>query len=49
MQTLAAHFAPIAEALAASEADILSELAAVQGPAADLGGTIEPTRKRQSQ
>ena len=35
---LAAHFAPIAEALAASEADILSELAAVQGPAADLGG-----------
>jgi isocitrate dehydrogenase len=35
---LAAHFAPIAAALAAGEADILSELAAVQGPAADLGG-----------
>ncbi|MGB3246328.1 MAG: NADP-dependent isocitrate dehydrogenase [Sulfitobacter sp.] len=35
---LAAHFAPIAEALAASEEKILSELAAVQGPAADLGG-----------
>ena len=35
---LAAHFAPIAEALAADEAKILSELAAVQGPAADLGG-----------
>ena len=35
---LGAHFAPIAAALAASEAVILSELAAVQGPAADLGG-----------
>ena len=35
---LAAHFAPIAEALAAGEADILSELAAVQGAPADLGG-----------
>ena len=35
---LAAHFAPIADALAASEAAILSEIAAVQGPAADLGG-----------
>lgn len=35
---IAAHFAPIAEALAAGEAKIVSELAAVQGPAADLGG-----------
>ena len=35
---LAAHFAPIAEALATNEAAILAELAAVQGPAADLGG-----------
>ncbi|MDG1469937.1 MAG: NADP-dependent isocitrate dehydrogenase [Ascidiaceihabitans sp.] len=35
---LAAHFAPIATALAAGEEQILSELAAVQGPAADLGG-----------
>lgn len=35
---LAAHFAPIAEALAADEAKILSELAAVQGPAVELGG-----------
>ena len=35
---LAAHFAPMAEALAADEAKILAELAAVQGPAADLGG-----------
>ena len=35
---LAAHFAPIAKGLAEGEAAILSELAAVQGPAADLGG-----------
>ncbi len=35
---LAAHFAPIAQALAAGEEKILAELAAVQGPAADLGG-----------
>ncbi len=35
---LAADFAPMAEALAADEAKILAELAAVQGPAADLGG-----------
>ena len=35
---LAAHFAPIAAALAEGEAAILSELAAVQGPAVDLGG-----------
>ena len=35
---LAAHFAPLAEALAANEDKILSELAAAQGPAADLGG-----------
>jgi isocitrate dehydrogenase len=35
---LAAHFAPIAQALTAGEADILAELAAAQGPAVDLGG-----------
>ncbi len=35
---LAAHFAPVAEALAANEDKILSELAAVQGPSVDLGG-----------
>ncbi|MGR3603295.1 MAG: NADP-dependent isocitrate dehydrogenase [Heliomarina sp.] len=35
---LAAHFAPIAKDLAAKEADILSELAGVQGNAVDLGG-----------
>jgi isocitrate dehydrogenase len=35
---LAAYFAPVAKALAEGEADILAELAAVQGPAVDLGG-----------
>ncbi|UWQ97823.1 NADP-dependent isocitrate dehydrogenase [Rhodobacteraceae bacterium S2214] len=35
---LAAHFAPIAEALVAGEAAIVSELAAAQGSAVDLGG-----------
>ena len=35
---LAAHFAPIAKALAEGEAAIVSELAAAQGAAADLGG-----------
>jgi len=35
---LAAHFAPVAEALASNEEAILAELAAVQGAAADLGG-----------
>ena len=35
---LSQHFAPIALALAENEAAILSELAAVQGPAVDLGG-----------
>ncbi len=35
---LAAHFAPIAKALAEKEATILAELAAVQGKPVDLGG-----------
>jgi len=35
---LAAHFAPIADALASNEAKITAELAAAQGSAADLGG-----------
>jgi isocitrate dehydrogenase len=35
---LAAHFAPIAQALADGEAAILGELAAAQGDAVDLGG-----------
>ncbi|MDF1733727.1 MAG: NADP-dependent isocitrate dehydrogenase [Minwuia sp.] len=43
---LAAHFAPIAEALAAGEARILSELAAVQGRTAELGGYYRPDAAR---
>ena len=39
---LAAEFAPVAEALAAGEAAILSELATAQGPAADIGGYYRP-------
>ncbi|MBL4811070.1 MAG: NADP-dependent isocitrate dehydrogenase [Rhodobacteraceae bacterium] len=35
---LAAHFAPVADALAANEAKIVVELAAPQGAGADLGG-----------
>ena len=35
---LAAHFAPIAKALAENEARIVAEIAAVQGKPADLGG-----------
>ncbi|WP_172982777.1 NADP-dependent isocitrate dehydrogenase [Roseovarius bejariae] len=35
---LAAHFAPIAKALAEKESEIVSELAAAQGKPADLGG-----------
>jgi isocitrate dehydrogenase len=35
---MAAHFAPIAEGLAASEDKIVAELAAVQGKPADTGG-----------
>ncbi len=40
---LAAHFAPIAKALAEGEEAILAELAAVQGPAADIGGYYRPS------
>jgi isocitrate dehydrogenase len=35
---LAAEFAPVAQALAANEAEIVSELAATQGKPADIGG-----------
>ena len=35
---LAAHFAPLAQALADNEETIVAELAAAQGPAADIGG-----------
>ncbi len=39
---LAAHFAPIAEALTANEDKITAELAAAQGAPADLGGYYHP-------
>ncbi|WP_432448521.1 NADP-dependent isocitrate dehydrogenase [Aliiroseovarius marinus] len=40
---LAAEFTPIAKALAEGEAAILSEMAAAQGPAADIGGYFRPS------
>ena len=39
---LAAHFKPLAEALAANEQKIVDELAAVQGKPADIGGYYLP-------
>lgn len=43
---LAAHFAPIAEALAENESTIVAELAADQGKPADLGGYYHPDPAR---
>ena len=43
---LAAHFAPVAKALAENEGKILAELAAVQGKAADTGGYYHPDPKK---
>ncbi len=40
---LAAEFAPVAKALADGEEAILAELAAVQGPAAEIGGYYHPS------
>ncbi|SHK20478.1 isocitrate dehydrogenase [Shimia gijangensis] len=40
---LAAEFAPLAKALADGEAAITAELAAAQGPAADIGGYYRPS------
>ncbi|SMR82546.1 isocitrate dehydrogenase [Aliiroseovarius halocynthiae] len=40
---LAAEFAPVAKALAEGEEAILAELAAAQGPAADIGGYFRPS------
>jgi isocitrate dehydrogenase len=40
---LAAEFAPVAKALADGEEAILAELAAAQGPAADIGGYFRPS------
>jgi isocitrate dehydrogenase len=45
---LAAHFAPIAKALAEGEAAILAELAAAQGPAADIGGYYKPSVEKKA-
>ncbi|WP_204112422.1 NADP-dependent isocitrate dehydrogenase [Shimia biformata] len=45
---LAAEFAPIAKALADGEAAILSELAAAQGPAADIGGYYRPSVEKKA-
>ncbi|MHC4849372.1 MAG: NADP-dependent isocitrate dehydrogenase [Planctomycetota bacterium] len=42
---LAAHFAPVAEALAAAEQKITTELLAAQGPAQDLGGYYQPVKE----
>ncbi|MGI3185380.1 NADP-dependent isocitrate dehydrogenase [Nioella aestuarii] len=46
---LAAHFAPIAKALAEGETAILGELAAAQGPAADIGGYYKPSVEKKAQ
>ena len=45
---LAAHFAPIAKALTEGETAILAELAAVQGPAADIGGYYRPSVEKKA-
>ena len=42
---LAAHFAPVAKALADGEAAIVAELVAAQGPAADIGGYYRPSEE----
>ena len=39
---LAAKFAPVAESLTANEAQIMSELMAVEGKAQDIGGYFKP-------
>ncbi|PYG33367.1 NADP-dependent isocitrate dehydrogenase [Pelagimonas varians] len=46
---LAAHFAPIAKALADGESAILAELAAAQGPAADIGGYYRPSVAKKAE
>jgi len=43
---LAAHFAPIATALADNEAAIVAEIAAVQGKPVDLGGYYHPDPRK---
>ena len=46
---LAAEFAPIAKALADGEEAIVAELAAAQGPAADIGGYFRPSVELKAQ
>ncbi len=43
---LAAHFAPLAKALAENESKIVAELAAVQGKAVDIGGYFKADSKK---
>jgi isocitrate dehydrogenase len=43
---LAEHFRPVAEALAANESTILTELTAAQGSPQDLGGYYRPDPER---
>jgi isocitrate dehydrogenase len=43
---LAAHFAPLAKALAANEQKIVAELGAVQGKHVDIGGYYKPDDKK---
>lgn len=45
---IAAHFTPIAKALAGGEAAIIAELAAAQGVAVDLGGYYRPDAAKTS-
>ncbi|MCL4125873.1 UNVERIFIED_CONTAM: hypothetical protein GTU68_010607 [Idotea baltica] len=45
---LAAHFAPVAQALADGEAAIVAELAAVQGKPADIGGYYKAVPEKLS-
>ncbi|WP_316863120.1 NADP-dependent isocitrate dehydrogenase [uncultured Cohaesibacter sp.] len=47
-EAIAAHFAPIAKALEEKEASILGELAACQGPAADIGGYYHPSVEKKA-
>ncbi|MQY43605.1 NADP-dependent isocitrate dehydrogenase [Epibacterium sp. SM1969] len=46
---LAAHFAPIAEALIGKEDAILAEFAAAQGKAADIGGYYRPSVEKKAE
>ncbi len=46
---LAAHFAPIAEALIGKEDAILAEFAAAQGKAADIGGYYRPSIEKKAE